>query len=107
MNNLDLITRKLSQSLIIDEEIINKVITFQFKSGKKASHIHNELEFTDLGIFKFKSHKGIKEIKRITNFVNKGLSKSIDEKNRELYLPYIEESIKDLSLLYKKQVKFL
>ena len=105
MTTTDLITRKLSHQLIISEDIIHKVISYQWKSAKKAMDTCLSIELTNLGTFHVRPKKvksTIDKLNRHILFHLKELETLTDDKKIINVNSKIEKIRFEINLLEEK-----
>lgn len=108
MTPLELLTRKLSHKLILSDDIIDRVITFQWKSARAAieDETITSVELTNLGTFSVRPGKLGRDIKKLQNTVAKlerELPSCTDEKEIEKSNKKKRSAETTLEFLLKKQ----
>lgn len=87
---------KTAIAMLLDPEIVEKVVDFQFKNALQAVKIHNEVEFVGFGKFILREYK-VK--KRIVN-LEKGIQRvkdQLDATTSENRINYLSTKLNGMS----------
>ena len=83
----DKLISQVAEQMELPEELVAKVVAFQGEDAAKATHIHNEIEFSGFGKFLFSTPKAKRKIANMERKLEEG---KVKEEDMERYLLHLE-----------------
>ena len=106
----DYIVRKLSVKMMMDEQVINKIISHQFNAANEATKNNYSIELSGFGKFLFNNKKAIKKIEELEtlkkSYINILFNKELSERRKETLQSKLDSIELDINTLKKKTNEF-
>lgn len=106
-----LITRTAIKTLV-DEDVVERIISFEFKDVREMVHVHQEIELTGFGLFKVSGRKLKNKILKIQNSIaawekrKEEMTEDISAERKKHWDAYLQKNRELLEFLKQKEKEY-